>query len=140
MTEVIEPAIETVTIDVVLSALADPVRLTLVRALDAAGDWTCGSDILKETGVTIGKSTVSHHIKVLRDAGLIRTRVDGIRRLVTLRYDDVEQRFPGLLTMLREPAPARAAAETPTSTGHPSASPQVKADSRGFLDYQATRS
>ena len=103
MTEVIEPAIETVTIDVVLSALADPVRLTLVRALDAAGDWTCGSDVLKNTSVTIGKSTLSHHIKVLRDAGLIRTRVDGIRRLVTLRYDDVERRFPGLLTMLREP-------------------------------------
>ncbi|MGC4796531.1 ArsR/SmtB family transcription factor [Micromonospora saelicesensis] len=116
MTEVIEPAIETVTIDVVLSALADPVRLTLVRALDEAGDWTCGSDVLKETGVTIGKSTVSHHIKVLRDAGLIRTRVDGIRRLVTLRYDDVEQRFPGLLTMLREAAPARAAAQATTSS------------------------
>ena len=115
MTEVIEPAIETVTVDVVLSALADPVRLTLVRALDAAGDWTCGSDVLRDTSVTIGKSTLSHHIKVLRDAGLIRTRVDGIRRLVTLRYDDVERRFPGLLTMLREPDPARAARSGTTS-------------------------
>ncbi|MEU5781125.1 ArsR/SmtB family transcription factor [Micromonospora lupini] len=112
MTEVIEPAIETVTIDVVLSALADPVRLTLVRALAAAGDWTCGSDILRDTGVAIGKSTLSHHIKVLRQAGLIRTRVDGIRRLVTLRHDEVEQRFPGLLAMLREQDPARASAST----------------------------
>jgi DNA-binding transcriptional ArsR family regulator len=115
MTEVIEPAIETVTIDVVLSALADPVRLTFVRALDAAGDWTCGSDVLKNTGVTIGKSTLSHHIKVLRDAGLIRTRVDGVRRLTRLRYDEVEQRFPGLLTMLRGHDPANAA-EGPAST------------------------
>jgi DNA-binding transcriptional ArsR family regulator len=106
--EVIEPAIATVTIDVVLSALADPVRLTFVRALDTAGDWTCGSDVLKDTGVTIGKSTLSHHIKVLRDAGLIRTRVDGVRRLVTLRYDEVEQRFPGLLTLLREHTPTHA--------------------------------
>jgi DNA-binding transcriptional ArsR family regulator len=105
-----------VTIDVVLSALADPVWLTLVRALDAAGDWTCGSDILRDTGITIGKSTLSHHIKVLRDAGLIRTRVNGIRRLVTLRYDDVEQRFPGLLTMLRAHDSARTAAETTAST------------------------
>lgn len=111
MTEVTEPAVDTVTIDAVLSALADPVRLTFVRALDAAGDWTCGSDVLKSTGVTIGKSTLSHHIKVLRDAGLIRTRVDGIRRLVTLRYDEVERRFPGLLAMLREPGPAGAAPE-----------------------------
>jgi len=116
VTEVIEPAIETVTIDVVLSALADPVRLTLVRALDAAGDWTCGSDVLKDTGVTIGKSTLSHHFKVLREAGLIRTRVDGIRRQATLRYDEVEQRFPGLLAMLREYDPARAAAKAPAST------------------------
>ena len=107
MTEVIEPAIETVSIDTVLSALADPVRLTFVRALDTAGDWTCGSDVLHNTGVTIGKSTLSHHIKVLREAGLIRTRVDGIRRLVTLRYDEVDRRFPGLLAMLREDHPAR---------------------------------
>lgn len=106
MTQVTEPAIETVTIDVVLTALADPVRLTFVRALDAAGGWTCGSDVLKNTGVTISKSTLSHHIKVLRDAGLIRTRVDGIRRLVTIRYDEVEQRFPGLLPMLRDRGPA----------------------------------
>jgi len=113
VTEVIEPAIETVTIDAVLSALADPVRLTLVRALDTAGDWTCGSDILKDTGVTIGKSTLSHHIKVLRAAGLIRTRVDGIRRLVTLRHGDVEQRFPGLLAMLRRDRSASTAAQAP---------------------------
>ena len=112
VTEVIEPAIETVTIDVVLSALADPVRLAFVRALDAAGDWACGSDLLHDTGITIGKSTLSHHIKVLRDAGLIRTRVDGIRRLVTLRYDELDQRFPGLLSMLRQPSPARTVAET----------------------------
>ena len=88
-------------------------RLTLVRALDAAGDWTRGSDILRDTGVTIGQSTLSHHIKVLRDAGLIRTRVDGIRRLVTLRYGEVERRFPGLLAMLRTHDPARAGAEAP---------------------------
>lgn len=113
MTEVIEPAIEAVTIDVVLSALADPVRLAFVRALDAVGDWTCGSDVLHGTGVTIGKSTLSHHVKVLREAGLIRTRVDGIRRLVTLRYDEVERRFPGLWTLLRESDAARA--EAPAS-------------------------
>ena len=115
MTEVVEPAIETVTIDVVLSALADPVRLTFVRALDAAGDWTCGSDVLNDTSVTIGKSTLSHHIKVLRDAGLIRTRVDGIRRLVRLRYDEVEHRFPGLWSMLRSSDSTRTVAK-PAST------------------------
>jgi DNA-binding transcriptional ArsR family regulator len=112
VSEVLEPAIETVTIDVLLAALADPVRLTFVRAVDAVGDWTCGSDVLKSTGVAIGKSTLSHHLKVLREAGLIHTRVHGTRRLVTLRYDDLERRFPGLLAMLREPAPAQSGAAT----------------------------
>jgi DNA-binding transcriptional ArsR family regulator len=108
---VTEPAIETVTIDVVLSALADPVRLTFVRALDAVADWTCGSDVLKSTGVAISRSTLSHHLKVLREAGLIRTRVHGTRRLVTLRQDELKRRFPGLLEMLREPAAAGTAAQ-----------------------------
>lgn len=100
-----EPPIETVRIDDVLSALADPVRLGLVRSLDAVGDWTCGSDVLRSMGVTIGKSTLSHHLKVLREAGLIHTRVHGTRRLLALRDEELEQRFPGLLNMLREPAP-----------------------------------
>lgn len=106
MSEVIEPAIETVTINVVFSALADPVRLTFVRALQAIGDWTCGSDVLEAAGITIGKSTLSHHLKVLRDAGLIHTRVHGTRRLVTVRRDELNRRFPGLLEMLSEPTPA----------------------------------
>jgi DNA-binding transcriptional ArsR family regulator len=96
-----EPALESVTIDSVLSALADPIRLTFVRALDASGDWTCGSDVLRDSGFTIGKSTLSHHVKVLRDAGLIRTRVQGTRRLMMLRYEELERRFPGLLDLLR---------------------------------------
>jgi DNA-binding transcriptional ArsR family regulator len=116
VTEVNEPAIELASIDVVLGALADPVRLTFVRALDAAGDWTCGSDVLAGTDVSIGKSTLSHHIKVLREAGLIRTRVDGIRRLIALRDDDIERRFPGLLSMLRERDPAAAAPAESAST------------------------
>ena len=101
MSEVLEPDIAGVTFDAVLSALADPVRLTFVRGLDAVGDWVCGSDVLHDTGVTIGKSTLSHHVRVLREAGLIHTRVAGTRRLVVLRYADIEQRFPGLLNLLR---------------------------------------
>ncbi|WP_199516770.1 ArsR/SmtB family transcription factor [Nucisporomicrobium flavum] len=102
MSDVPEPALEAVPIDVVLAALADPVRLRFVRALDAAGDWVCGSDALRETGVTIGKSTLSYHVKALREAGLIRTRVQGTRRLVTLRYEELGQRFPGLLDLIRD--------------------------------------
>jgi DNA-binding transcriptional ArsR family regulator len=120
VTEVPEPSIGAVTIDVVLTALADPVRLAFVRALDAAGDWTCGSDVLEGAGVTISKSTLSHHVKALRTAGLIRTRVSGTRRLVTLRYDDLDLRFPGLLALLREDSSAQ---QSPAEPDDPGSSP-----------------
>ena len=43
------------------------------------------------------KSTMSHHFKVLREAGITRTEIEGRRRLTSLREDDLEKRFPGLL-------------------------------------------
>jgi DNA-binding transcriptional ArsR family regulator len=45
----------------------------------------------------VGKSTGSHHLKVLREAGIVRAEADGTRRYYTLRRDDLEARFPGLL-------------------------------------------
>jgi DNA-binding transcriptional ArsR family regulator len=77
----------------VLQALADPVRLELVRILDDAdGALACG-----EIPLTVSKSTGSHHLKVLREAGVIRGQIDGTRRYYTLRRADLEARFPGLL-------------------------------------------
>ena len=77
----------------VLQALGDPVRLQIVRQLkDCADPKACGS-----FGLPVGKSTASHHFKVLREAGVIRQRIDGRERLSELRSDDLELRFPGLL-------------------------------------------
>jgi DNA-binding transcriptional ArsR family regulator len=45
----------------------------------------------------VTKSTCTHHFKVLREAGIIRQRQEGTSRLNTLRRDDLEARFPGLL-------------------------------------------
>jgi DNA-binding transcriptional ArsR family regulator len=62
--------------------------------------------------LTVSKSTASHHFKVLREAGVVRADVDGTRRYYTLRRDDLEARFPGLLDTIldaQEPARARAA-------------------------------
>ena len=82
----------------VLHALSDPVRLQIVAGLAAAGDaLSCGSFT-----VPVTKSTCTHHFKVLREAGVIRQRQEGTARLNTLRSDDLEARFPGLLdTVLR---------------------------------------
>ncbi len=76
----------------VLHALSDPVRLDIVRALGAEGELCCGA-----LAVPVSKSTLTHHLKVLRESGLTWTRCEGVQRLVSLRREDLESRFPGLL-------------------------------------------
>jgi DNA-binding transcriptional ArsR family regulator len=89
----------------VLSALADPVRLELLHILNEAnGAMACG-----EIPLPVGKSTASHHFKVLREAGLVRAHHEGTRRFYTLRRDDLDARFPGLLDALLSAAEADAA-------------------------------
>lgn len=83
-----------------LAALADPVRLAIVRELDASADWTraCGS-----FPVTVGKAALSHHFAVLRESGLIEQRDEGTRRVNRLRRQEFDDSFPGLLDLvLRE--------------------------------------
>jgi DNA-binding transcriptional ArsR family regulator len=77
----------------VLHALSDPMRLRIVAELAACtGERNCSS-----FNLPIVKSTCTHHFKVLREAGLIRQRVAGTKRVNSLRRDDLEARFPGLL-------------------------------------------
>ncbi|WP_406233950.1 ArsR/SmtB family transcription factor [Nocardia sp. NBC_01009] len=79
----------------VLSALADPVRLELVRALAGVREpLSCSVD---KFDVEITAATLSHHWKVLRDSGVTTTFASGRNRLVELRRDDLAERFPGLL-------------------------------------------
>jgi DNA-binding transcriptional ArsR family regulator len=93
----------------VLAALADPVRLEIVRVLAAAeGELACG-----QITVPVGKSTMSHHIKVLRDAGVVETREEGTRRYQRLRLRELDERFPGLL---RSVIPAGAESTTGRQT------------------------
>lgn len=89
-----EPALADIRLESVLQALGDPVRLQIVRELHRCGEPTaCGA-----FGLPVGKSTASHHFKVLRETGVIRQRVEGRERLTELRADDLEKRFPGLLS------------------------------------------
>jgi DNA-binding transcriptional ArsR family regulator len=76
----------------VLHALADPTRMTIVRTLRADPERACGT-----FPVDVAPSTLTHHFRVLREAGIIRQRQDGNRRWTTLRAADLEDRFPGLL-------------------------------------------
>ena len=85
----------------VLRALSDPTRLEIVRILasEPAGERACGSFGLEAT-----KQNLTHHFRVLRDAGVTRTRDEGRNRFTSLRRDDLEVRFPGLLDAVLEAA------------------------------------
>src|SRR3954449_11955808 len=98
-----EPEPQEMTLAAVMAALSDPVRVAIVRELGARGESTCGTF---ELGVS--KATRSHHFKVLREAGVTHTRAEGTHRFVSLRRDDVEVRFPGLLGAVLAAAEAEA--------------------------------
>jgi DNA-binding transcriptional ArsR family regulator len=85
------PARDEIELVDVLEAVADPVRLEILGAL-SGDERACGSFPLP-----VNDSTRSHHFKVLREAGITKTRVVGTQRLVSLRRDDLDARFPGLL-------------------------------------------
>jgi len=91
----LHPACEELSLPNILYALGDPLRLRIVGQLAAAdAAISCGDlQVVKE----VAKSTGSHQFKVLREAGLIRMMPQGRRVLVSLRRDDLEARFPGLL-------------------------------------------
>jgi DNA-binding transcriptional ArsR family regulator len=86
------PHIEEVALPDVLHALSDPVRLQIVRTLADRKEQSCSA-----VEASVSKSTLSHHFKVLREAGITRTRANGTHRLVSLRSDELERRFPGVL-------------------------------------------
>ncbi|MFI6789682.1 ArsR/SmtB family transcription factor [Nonomuraea sp. NPDC050383] len=113
MREVSQPATEAIRLVEVLRALADPVRLEIVRRLDQMGEDACNA-IGGE--IDVHQTTLSHHYRVLREAGVTWTTVQGRSRLVRLRRDDLDALFPGLLDSVliaerrtRETAPASTA-------------------------------
>jgi DNA-binding transcriptional ArsR family regulator len=96
-----QPDLADVTLSQVMHALGDDLRLQIVSVLAAEGERRCGTF---ELGVS--KATRSHHFRVLREAGITDTRVEGAARHVTLRRDELEARFPGLLEAVLAAAPA----------------------------------
>lgn len=89
------PAPEEISLAPVLHALSDPVRLAIVARLAECG----GERGWGEFDVEVGPSTLSHHLKILRQAGVIHHRKQGTRCFVSLR-PELEQRFPGLLSSI----------------------------------------
>ena len=97
------PTVDELELTTVLHALSDPQRLSIVRSLADAGEpMRCGG-----FGLTVTKSTLTHHFRVLREAGVITQEEDGTAKLNSLRRDALDGRFPGLLDAVigaQEPA------------------------------------
>jgi DNA-binding transcriptional ArsR family regulator len=89
------PGREELELTSVLHALSDPMRLRIVVELASGEERTCNS-----FGLPVVKSTRTHHLRVLRAAGVIRQRSIGTTRLNRLRRDDLEARFPGLIDVV----------------------------------------
>jgi DNA-binding transcriptional ArsR family regulator len=81
----------------VLRALADPIRLDIVKVL---ADGEPHSKSAPDWGFDVQKSTLAHHFKTLREAGLTRTIVDGRTHAIQLRRVELDERFPGLIAAL----------------------------------------
>ena len=86
------PPAETLELTGVLHALADPVRLEIVRVLATTGECRCGAFELPVT-----KSTRTHHFRVLRETGVIEQLAEGTAIVNRLRREELDERFPGLL-------------------------------------------
>jgi DNA-binding transcriptional ArsR family regulator len=95
------PRLDDVALATALHALSDPVRLAIVRRLAAGEELSCSAAACHD----VPKSTLSNHFRILRGAGLLRTRSAGRDHLSTLRRDEFDARFPGLLdTVLTQQA------------------------------------
>ncbi|OAZ40322.1 ArsR/SmtB family transcription factor [Paenibacillus polymyxa] len=87
------PNVIEITLSTVLYALSDPIRLNIIQILAQKGEQSCSS-----IDISAPKSTLSHHFKVLRESGVIHTRIEGTQRFISIRYDDLNERFPSLLS------------------------------------------
>jgi len=95
MKEYQHPDIQALSLVKVMQALSDPCRLSIMRALIKEGELACN-----ELPVAVAKATLSHHMAVLREAGLIRTRVEGTKCMNTVRAETLARRFPGLFELI----------------------------------------
>ena len=94
--DIAEPAAADFELPRVLAALADRHRLATVRFVARNGESWC-SRVMQGADLDMSKSTFSHHLRILREAGVITKRVEGTRSYMCLRKADLDTRFPGLL-------------------------------------------
>jgi DNA-binding transcriptional ArsR family regulator len=124
MRPLFHPSIEDVTVEGILHALSDPVRVAIYAGIvNSDCPQTC-SNFLQVSEKSIPKSTLSQHFKALREAGLIRGERQGVEMHNTSRCWEIDKRFPGLIAAIIK------AHATQLGAMKPSAKAKKKAGSR----------
>ena len=97
MRPLIHPSLEDVTVEGILHALADPVRVAIYAGIVGSDDSQICSTFVNVASKSVPKSTLSQHFKILREAGLIHSERRGVEMHNTSRCDELERKFPGLI-------------------------------------------
>jgi DNA-binding transcriptional ArsR family regulator len=100
MRPLFHPAIEDISVEAILHALSDPIRVAIYADIVGSECSRNCSNFLKVSDKVIPKSTLSQHFKALREAGLIRGERIGVEMHNTSRCAEIEQRFPGLISSI----------------------------------------
>jgi DNA-binding transcriptional ArsR family regulator len=100
MRPLFHPSVEDVTVEAILHALSDPVRVAIYADIVSSECSQNCSSFLKVSEKNIPKSTLSQHFKALREAGLIRGERRGVEMHNTSRCGEIEKRFPGLIVAI----------------------------------------
>jgi DNA-binding transcriptional ArsR family regulator len=100
MRPLFHPALEDVTVEAILHALSDPVRVAIFVEIAGSNCSHNCSNFLNVSEKTIPKSTLSLHFKALREAGLIRGERRGVEMHNLSRCEEVDRRFPGLIAAI----------------------------------------
>jgi len=100
MRPLFHPSIEDVTVEGILHALSDPIRVAIYAQIASSACPRICSNFLRVSEKTIPKSTLSQHFKALREAGLIRSERRGVEMHNTSRCEELQKRFPGLIAAI----------------------------------------
>ena len=97
MRPLFHPALEDITVEGILYSLSDPVRASIFFDIARQQCTQNCSSFLTVSSKAIPKSTLSQHMRILRENGLIRGERHGVEMRITSRCQELNQRFPGLI-------------------------------------------
>lgn len=96
----VHPSVEDITVEGILHALADPVRVAIFAEIANSDAYQTCTRFSNVNEKDIPKSTLSQHFNALREAGLIRSERRGVEMQNTSRCSELDKRFPGLITAI----------------------------------------